>query len=50
VEENHKPFYKEEGSIVIQAIIVALMTEDLQPGITLNSAINGSWSTIGWGA
>jgi hypothetical protein len=28
----------------------ALMSEDLQPEITVNSTINGSESTIGWGA
>jgi hypothetical protein len=28
----------------------ASMTEDLQPRITVNSAINGSQSMIGWGA
>jgi hypothetical protein len=27
----------------------ALMTEDLQSGITVNSTINRSQSTIGWG-
>jgi hypothetical protein len=28
----------------------ALMTEDLQPEITMDSTINGSHFTIGWGA